>query len=483
MRTNLTTSNSGALARLIQSVFTAALLPALLLLFTIQPSHAGSATWKTSPPTSDWHTPNNWSPATVPDGLSDTATFGTSNKTAISIADASDALTDLDGITFNSGASAYTLNLAAGNSLYFEGAGVTNNSGVTQTITVAPYTGSLSYIFFYNGATAGTSTSYNIGLDQYTYFFNTSTAGTATFNFNGATSTSFNDSSSAANATFNLNGAESFFDNLVFNSGTTAANATFNVSGASNGNYCQFTSGSSAGAALFTLNGAVDINHGPGNVQFGGGDAGSATFIANAGLNGGPGASIYFQNDSTGGTSRIEVFGSGNGDSTNGLLDISQHLAPGVTIGSLEGSGLVQLGTNKLTLGGNNLTTAFSGIIKEGSPGGSLAKTGKGKFTLKKASTYTGGTTVSKGPLLVTNRTGSGTGAVAVNAGTLGGTGKISGAVTIGTATTAAILAPGSGARPGTLTLSKTLTFNALGNYKVDLNSTLVTADQAVAKG
>jgi autotransporter-associated beta strand protein len=233
---------------------------------------------------------------------------------------------------------------------------------------------------------------------------------------------------------------------------------------------------------LFTLDGAVDNSHGPGAVLFFGGDAGSATFVANAGLSGNTGSDIYFTNNSTGGTSRIEVFGNGiDGDVTNAVLDITQHLAPGVTIGSLEGSGAVRL-ANRLTVGGNNLTTAFSGIV---SGTGSLAKTGKGKFTLSNANTYTDGTTVSKGTLLVTNRTGSatGTGAVAVNAGTLGGTGKISGAVTIGTATTAAILAPGNGARPGKMTLSSTLTFNALGNFKADLSSTFVTADQVSAKG
>jgi hypothetical protein len=41
---------------------------------------------------------------------------------------------------------------------------------------------------------------------------------------------------------------------------------------------------------------------------------------------------------------------------------------------------------------------------------------------------------------------------VTVNGGAFGGTGKVSGALTIGTATTAAILAPGSGKKPGKLT-------------------------------
>ena len=201
------------------------------------------------------------------------------------------------------------------------------------------------------------------------------------------------------------------------------------------------------------------------------------------------GGHIYLEN-STGGTERIEVFGSGNGDNTNGSLELSFESGPAgtpVTIGSIEGSGAVNLGFFNLIVGGNNLSTAFSGVIQDGGfeTGGSLTKTGRGKLTFSTANTYTGGTTVSKGTLLVTNRSGSatGTGAVAVNAGTLGGTGKIAGAVTIGTATSAAILAPGKGAKPGKLTLSTTLTCNARANYKVDLSSTLVKADQVAARG
>ena len=116
-----------------------------------------------------------------------------------------------------------------------------------------------------------------------------------------------------------------------------------------------------------------------------------------------------------------------------------QQSAPGLTTGSIEGDGLVFLGGVNLTLGTNNLSTTFSGRIQDGGinhrTGGSLAKTGTGTLTLSGANTYTGGTTVSAGTLLVSNKTGSGTGtgAVTVNAGTLGGSGIITGAVTIGT--------------------------------------------------
>ncbi len=180
---------------------------------------------------------------------------------------------------------------------------------------------------------------------------------------------------------------------------------------------------------------------------------------------------------STGGTARVEVFGNGN-------LDISQHDLPGVTTGSIEGSGLVFLGGVNLTVGTNNLSTTFSGLMQDGGfsggTGGSLTKAGRGRLTLTNANTYTGATTITNGTLLVRNTAGSatGTGAVRVNAGTLGGTGKISGAVTVGTGTTtgAILLAGNSATKPGTLTINSALTFNSLSTYKCVLSRPTVKA-------
>jgi len=180
----------------------------------------------------------------------------------------------------------------------------------------------------------------------------------------------------------------------------------------------------------------------------------------------------------------VELFGNGN-------LDISDHDAPGVTIGSIEGDGFVLLGANELTVGTNRLSTIFSGSIRDGGisggSGGSLIKTGKGKLTLRKASTYTGGTTIKRGTLLIRNTSGSGTGpgTVQVEAGTLGGAGKIAGAVTIGTKSgPGAVLAPGRNAvSPRTLTIESSLTFNSDATYNLGLNSISSKADQVVASG
>jgi autotransporter-associated beta strand protein len=454
----------------------------MLLLATASSSVAGSATWKANPATGNWSTGSNWTPATAPNGPNDTATFATSNVRFV----VPEGATQVNGIVFKPGASRFTIAPLL-TTLTISGTGITNNSGIVQNFAPGP-----GAINFANNATAGGS---NVAFaDKGSInFSNTSTAGNATFTSSAGgvtfldTSTAgdaifindsglilFQDSSTAGNGTFTNNGGL-----VQFSDGTpTAGNATFinNSDG-----FTTFNAGSTAGNATVITNGATSSDAFEGENLFEG-DAGNATLIANGGSNGGSGGFIQYRLGCTGRTARVEVF-------SNGTLDISEHNAPGVTTGSIEGSGLVFLGARNLTVGTNNLNTNFSGLIQDGGihggTGGSLSKTGSGRLTLSKASTYTGGTTVRKGTLLVTNRTGSATGSgpVQVNAGTLGGTGKVSGVVTIGAGATAAVLSPGSGATLGTLTTLRTLTFNSLATYKVDLNSTSAKADKTVALG
>ena len=72
------------------------------------------------------------------------------------------------------------------------------------------------------------------------------------------------------------------------------------------------------------------------------------------------------------------------------------------TIGSLAGGGAaggnVALGAGTLTMGGNNGTTTYTGIL---SGTGGLTKAGTGIFTLSGANTYTGATTINAGTLRV----------------------------------------------------------------------------------
>ena len=190
----------------------------------------------------------------------------------------------------------------------------------------------------------------------------------------------------------------------------------------------QFFDTSTAGSGTFTNNGGAVSGASGGFIQINNtATAGNATLIANGGFGGGAGGSISLSNGSSGGTARVEVFG-------NGRLDISGHNTPGVTVGSIEGSGAVILAANNLTVGSNNLTTIFSGTINGG---GSLTKIGSGTLALSGANTYTGGTQINAGSLLANNSSGSATssGAVIVTNGgsVLGGIGTIGGSVTINT--------------------------------------------------
>jgi autotransporter-associated beta strand protein len=107
----------------------------------------------------------------------------------------------------------------------------------------------------------------------------------------------------------------------------------------------------------------------------------------------------------------------------------------------------------------NNSTTAYE-FTGAGSIDGpcKLTKTGAGTLVLSGSNTYTGGTEVSGGTLLVKNTADSatGTGPVTVSAATLGGTGFINGPVTLtGDATLTST---------GTLTIKNTLTIQGQAN-------------------
>jgi autotransporter-associated beta strand protein len=176
----------------------------------------------------------------------------------------------------------------------------------------------------------------------------------------------------------------------------------------------------------------------------------------------------------------MELFGAGT-------LSLEGHDSPGVTIGSLEGDGLVTLGGLRLTVGVNNLSTVFSGKFGGFDKSGSLVKIGTGTLTLTNGgNNYTGGTTIRRGTLLVRNQSGSATGSgpVLVTSGSLGGTGLIAGNVIISVGDDRpAILSPGNKKSLGTLTIQSSLGFNFGAIFDFGLNSTRAAADQVIANG
>ncbi len=439
---------------------------------------AGSATWSQNPVNNDWNTPLNWMPSTVPNGPADVATFANSNAGSVAIS----SQTAVSDILFSVGASSFTIaanpTVNPASTLTLSGDGIRNNSGITQNFVVAvnnETNGSESLINFTNSASAGLITSFVVNggtRGGEIYFYQNATADHAAFILNGGTTSNggggsmdFLNDSTAANATFicnpgSVSGAIGGF--IYFDDNSTAADASFTnfgatVTGGGKG-YVQFFGGN-GGNAIFVNNGGTAPFSAGGTTQFSTlASAANATLIANPGSNGGGGGGVIVWGD--GGTCKVKIYG-------NGYLDTANQSAGPVTVGSLEGSGQVNLGNFNLGIGSNNLSTAFSGVFHDGTGNqhGSVTKVGGGTLTLSGANLHSGGTTINGGGLMVNNTSGSGTGSgpVTVNnvATRLGGSGTISGGVTInngavlsgGSATTAsntlnlggnAILNPGA---------------------------------------
>jgi autotransporter-associated beta strand protein len=493
----------------------------LFLVVSVSVCRAGSATWSSSPTNGSWRQAINWSPNTIPNGPTDVATFGASDLTKVKVS----GTLEVASIIFQPEAPAYQVleqEQYNPSTLVLSGAGVINNSGMTQMITVMANSprgpGTLSFknnadaggaveyllcpgpslqtggavLLLQDAATAGTASVVNeggyYGFGGATLFAGTSSAAGATVTNEGATSSSGSGGSTLLEGT-STGGEASFIANggtaagaagglvLVIDN-ATGGNASFTANGGSaagaSGGMISFTFASDVGTATATANGESLAGGGAGTVILASSaTAGEATLVATgATADGEAGGSIILADDSLGGNARIELFG-------NGSFDISSHELPGVSVGSIEGSGVVFLGAMNLEVGGNDLTTMLSGSINDGGgssgAGGSLTKGGTGTLTLSGANSYTGGTTVNNGALLVNNATGSGTGSggVAVNGGTLGGDGVITGAVTVGTGNgSGARLQPSFGTNNKVaLTIQSLLTIKSDGTYNLHLKS------------
>ncbi|MGH8093609.1 MAG: beta strand repeat-containing protein [Chthoniobacterales bacterium] len=443
-----------------------AALIALLLLLAGQLAHAGSAAWNLNPTSGDWNTAANWTPATVPNGQSDIATFGLSNNTNVSLSLA----VSVSEVVFSPGASGFTISFAHGRTLNLYGAGITNNSGTTQNFLLAAFRGVVAQMVFHNSATAGNGTVFMVegnGPLSSLLFLDTSSAGTATFTATGS-------ATSVTGSAIDLAGT------------STAAQATFindgGIFSGGQGGLTNFLEDATADQATCLAHGGIVSGALGGFVLFGNSStAGNATLIADGGVSGAAGGVISFLGLSNGGSARVELF-------ANGSLDL-KSLGHGLTIGSLEGDGVVSMGAVNLTVGGNDLNTLFSGVIGAAGDSGGLSKIGTGVLTLSGANLYSGGTTMSQGTLVLANVAGSATGAgtVQVDAGTLGGSGIVSGAVTIGTGSgPGAFLAPAHGSKmQSVLTIQSALIFNADSTYTYTFKAKKKKAktDEVIANG
>ncbi|MBC9876891.1 autotransporter domain-containing protein [Bradyrhizobium sp. INPA01-394B] len=252
----------------------------------------------------------------------------------------------------------------------------------------------------------------------------------------------FTNNSSAGTATISNAGSTGFFNN------STAGNATVGNAAAAT---MYFFDASTAGSAVFTNQGGLYFvaNSSAGNAVID-----NQSFLA-------------LSNNATAGNAAITNNATASTDFSLSSGPAGNHQ---LSAGSIAGGGFFQLGSNQLTVGGNNFSTTVSGLIRDGGGGGGtggwLGKIGNGIRGLTGANTYTGATTVNGGTLWVdgsiatSSLTTVNNGAWLVGAGTIGNTQVNAGG----------LLGPGNGTPTTSLTVAGNLAFQAGALYLIGLN-------------
>jgi autotransporter-associated beta strand protein len=352
-------------------------------------------------------------------------------------------------------------------------------TGLTGSGTLA--NGSNTTRWFFTAVSSGTKTfdgSLQDGAGTGKLGFNVSGGGTQIVNGNGNWSDTTTVTGSTTKLVLNgVNTGTSYTElqngpTLQFgNTAALAAGARVNLPTAQTATVIYATDGGDnayafSGASNSTLNFILDrataganVTHpmtspGVGVAGFGGG-----TFTANF---------VRGSNVSGTATAAFDQF------NLSGGLGGSTTLNPGVgtvvTIGSVTKA--LNAAAQTVGLGGATTGNVVTGIISNGVGTISVVKSNSSTWTLSGNSTYTGTTAVLGGTLYVNGDNSAATGAVSVAGGSLGGTGRLGGAITVGTGGT---IIPG--ASIGTLSGTQSVSFTDGSSYGYELNSASVLAD------
>ncbi|HTJ79363.1 MAG TPA: autotransporter-associated beta strand repeat-containing protein [Rariglobus sp.] len=382
---------------------------------------ATTETWSATPSDGNFSTPANWSTTTPVAG--DSLAFGSSGTT--SLTNDLTAGTSLADITFNSGASAFTI---GGNSFALSG-GILNSSTSTQTLntaivlssaahTIDTSTGNVALSGVISG-TGGSLVKTGTGTLTLSNTANTFDGGivikSGTVNSAGNSGSYFGtgtitlgDSSGSANATLgHSTGGATITNNIIVASGNTGILSIAP------------TSGFDVYSGTITLgNNLYFANANNGNITISGAISGTGNLIINMGVSApGSGVTLSGAQNFTGSITNNTAFSS---STPSGTVTISGTLGSGVT-------GITQNSNARMIL--NNNSTA-----------------------------YTGGVTITSGIVSLTNSNGAGTGTIAISS--LGelqiGNSILSNAVT-GTGTISIGTTPGNIGTNGTIAAASDL--------------------------
>ena len=314
--------------------------------------------------------------------------------------------------------------------------------------------GALTNVTTLSSATASISFANNVDLGGSTRTL--TIGGNGNYEFSGVMSNGGLTVAAAAGATGNLtlSGANTHTGNTTINSGTVVLSGS-GAAGATNsdlevaGGLLNLSAGTKTNAT-FTLSGGTITN---GTLQATSYALQGGTIISNATLGTGT-ATVTTGTTTLNGLLNAATLNVNSGTLTAGssgrftgtpTVTVSNgatlNLAGNETFGSLAGAGSVSNSAGRITAGGNNSSTTFSGVL---SGAGELTKTGIGRLSLSGSSSYNGATAVSAGEL---NLSG---GSIASSAVTVASGASLSGYGSVGTIGGAGAINPGNS--PGILT-------------------------------
>ena len=185
----------------------------------------------------------------------------------------------------------------------------------------------------------------------------------------------------AGGLTFNSSGGLTFSATTTLGTSGTPTNRAIALN---NGAIAAITNGAFSSSVLGNISGTGGVNYTAGTLLTIGQSGSTSTYTGPTILT--SGALKSGVADAYGSNSAVTI--------TAGSIDITSF---NTAIGSLSGAGSVTMGAATLTIGGNNESTSYTGVLGTASTAGVLTKTGTGVLTLTGTNIYTGATNLNGG--------------------------------------------------------------------------------------